>query len=110
MSSATRDPKTSLNTAQLAWLKRMGVILNTVVHMALPSSTGSASNLGSGNSQERAPVVQPAGPVPVPGVSTKRVVAGGGGYEFEQHADGKIFITKSPKHGNERIEVKDEKM
>jgi hypothetical protein len=35
-----------------------------------------------------------------------RVVAGAGGYEYEQHSDGAIFIVKSPQNASARIEVK----
>jgi hypothetical protein len=35
-----------------------------------------------------------------------RVVPGAGGYEYEQHADGAIFIVKSPTDGTARTEVK----
>ncbi|HEY3391919.1 MAG TPA: hypothetical protein VGK58_04390 [Lacipirellulaceae bacterium] len=37
--------------------------------------------------------------------SGMRVVPGAGGYEYEQHADGAIFIVKSPDNGSTRIEV-----
>ncbi len=37
--------------------------------------------------------------------SNKRTVPGGGGYVYEQHADGKIFIVDSPKVGKKRTEV-----
>ena len=38
--------------------------------------------------------------------SSQRTVPGGGGYEYEQHADGRIFIVKSPRSGNKRIELR----
>ena len=38
-----------------------------------------------------------------------RLVNGEGGYVFEQHADGKIFIVESPNQGKDRIQVTDPK-
>jgi hypothetical protein len=39
--------------------------------------------------------------------ATVRVVPGAGGYEYEQHADGSIFIVKSPINGVTRIQVQE---
>ncbi len=54
----------------------------------------------------------PASPAPSPGPelapdssSSSRVVAGAGGYEYEQHANGDIFIVKGPS-GSCRTQVK----
>ena len=49
-------------------------------------------------------------PIPSTGASssaTTRVVPGAGGYEYEQHADGSIFIVKSPVNGVTRIQVQE---
>jgi hypothetical protein len=51
----------------------------------------------------------PTKPVEKAATTSKRTVNGGGGYVYEQHVDGKIFIVESPKGGKTRIEVKDRK-
>jgi hypothetical protein len=101
MSSETGEPNGSLDSSQLEWLKKMSATLNVVLQLAAgPAATSPPGVAGT---------KQTAGTASFSASSDKRIVPGGGGYIFEQHADGKIFIIESPKHGKKRIEVTDPK-
>jgi hypothetical protein len=104
MPPTTKDPKAPLNSDYADWLKKLspllGVALNVIApQVAAPTSSASAA------SEDNAAFVRTVDPPS----DKKRLVNGGGGYVFEQHADGKIFIVESPKNGKKRIQVTDQK-
>ena len=88
MPPTTKDPKTPLESHHIDWLKKisplLGIAAPTSSSAAIPAATRSPSN-------------------------TIRLVKGEGGYVFEQHADGTIFIVESPNHGKDRTQVTDPK-
>jgi hypothetical protein len=97
MSTGTEDSKPKLSSDQFAWLKKLGAIIGIPLHIA--TAQPYAAKGGSPSTE----------PVGISAQPTSRVVQGGSGYVFEQHADGKIFMIQSPKHGDKRIEVTDTK-
>src|SRR5688500_5449333 len=120
MTAATAEPKVELDETKRRWLDQMGAALKikaagaagqaadpaatAAAQSAAPSPAPPAGQVKSTSSASASATAVPPAPVP-----DKRVVKGGGGYVYEQYANGKIFIIESPKQGKQRIEVKDRK-
>lgn len=81
MSNATLASKSQLTSQQRAWLKTIAAAWK------IPQTAGTPAKPSSG----------------------KRTVPGSGGYVYEQHANGEIFIVQSPRRGKTYIEVKERK-
>src|SRR3954470_10443198 len=126
MSSSANKPTIPPGSPLSSWLKDMSAILGVVAHFASPHApvgfSGSKANATNkqtavhgqqstdatasssahaANGSAKSTPVQPTEVV----ADSKRVVNGGSGFVFEQHADGRIFIIKT-KDGDTRKEVK----
>ncbi len=120
MTAATAEPKVELDETKRRWLEQMGAALKIKTggaggQAADPAATAAAQSSAAspappaGQVKSTSSASASATAVPPAPVADKRVVKGGGGYVYEQHANGKIFIIESPKQGKKRIEVKDRK-
>lgn len=78
-----------------AWALKMEQVLTGVTGSLPPGPSAPAAGENAND----------AGNVATAASAGPRTVPGAGGYEYEQHADGAIYIVKSPKSGQTRIQV-----
>ena len=115
MTAGTAEPKVVLDEVQRRWLERIGAALKTKTPpgtgqaadsaAAAVSQSSAASSAATENSAATAATGPASASTQAP-AADKRIVKGRGGYTYEQHADGRLFIVESPQAGKKRVEIK----
>ena len=82
-------------------------IRDNVVNRSFGAAVDTLEKVGAKVQQIYGKVVGDEGQVEGKNEAKSRVVPGGGGYQYEQFPDGRIFIIESPRSGKTRIQLKE---